>query len=119
MMFNQAAPGGNRGANESDPLAPADQLTAYLYDITNDRAFTLTGAPMSIGRESYNHIVIPDINASREHAEIRQEPNGAWIISDLGSTNGTTVNGRRIKSAPLYDADLVVIGTTNLEFQLI
>lgn len=114
IMFDQAPAAG------IEPTAPeAQQLTAYLYDMTHDRAFTLTGATMGIGRESANHIVIPDINASRMHAEIRQEANGAWVLSDLGSTNGTFVNGRRIKSAPLYDADMVTIGTTELEFQLI
>lgn len=103
-----------------EPFDPADtQLTAYLYDAANDMAFTLTGERMSIGRETGNQISIPDINVSRRHAEIRREANGHWILSDLGSTNGTFVNGRRIKSAPLHDADMIVIGTTNLEFQLI
>lgn len=103
-----------------EPFDPADtQLTAYLYDATNDMAFTLTGERMSIGRETGNQIIIPDINVSRRHAEIRREANGHWILSDLGSTNGTFVNGQRIKSAPLHDADMIVIGTTNLEFQLI
>ncbi|MCD8316531.1 MAG: DUF3662 and FHA domain-containing protein [Eggerthellaceae bacterium] len=102
------------GDDESD-----EQLTAYLYDITNDRAFTLTGERMSIGRESASDIVIPDINVSRQHAEIRNEPNGTWVITDLGSTNGTYVNGRKIKSSPLRDADRLTMGTTSLEFQLI
>lgn len=112
MMFpNEEAP---------EPFAPAPQnTTAYLYDITNDRAFTLNRPRMTIGREGLNNIIIPDINASRSHAEIRQEANGAWVLSDLGSTNGTWVNGRRIKSAPLKDADMIRIGTTDIEFQLI
>lgn len=96
---------------------PAKQ--AYLYDITNDRAFPLDGRVMIIGRESRNDIVIPDINVSRQHAEIRREANGAWVISDLGSTNGTFVNGRQVKSAPLQDADRLTLGTTSVEFQLI
>ncbi len=104
----------------SDPFAaPAKDLTAYLYDITHDRAFTLNRPRMSIGRESVNQVVIPDINVSRSHAEIRQEANGAWVLIDLGSTNGTWVNGRRIKSAALKDADMIRIGTTDVEFQLI
>lgn len=113
MVFGQAG-----AAAMADP-APAQDLQAYLYDVTNDRAFTLTGHPMSIGRESRNDVVVPDINASRSHAEIRMEPSGAWILSDLGSTNGTIVNGRKIKSAPLQDADRIIIGTTELEFQLL
>ena len=89
------------------------------YDITNDRAFTLPGQAETIGRESKNDIVIPDINVSRVHAEIRQDESGAWILTDLGSTNGPFVNGRQIKSTALHDADRIIVGTTNLEFQLI
>lgn len=115
MVFGQEV------ADQTQVVAnPAAQdLQAYIYDITNDRAFTLTGHPMSIGRESRNDIVIPDINASRRHAEIRMEPTGTWILSDSGSTNGTFVNGRQIKSVPLRDADHLIIGTTELEFQLL
>lgn len=115
MVFGQQAP----APVEEEPPVDDSELQAYIYDITNDRAFTLTGRPMSIGRESRNDIVIPDINASRAHAEIRRDPSGAWILSDLGSTNGTFVNNRQIKSAPLRDADRIIIGTTELEFQLI
>ena len=104
----------NGGAAAGQP-----QKQAYLYDITNDRAFPLDGRVMIIGRESRNDIVIPDINVSRQHAEIRREATGAWVISDLGSTNGTFVNGRQIKSAPLQDADRLTLGTTSVEFQLI
>ncbi len=113
MMFGQVP--GEDGAQ----AAPAQDLQAYIYDVTNDRAFTLTGQPMSIGRESRNDIVIPDINASRVHAEIHMEPTGAWILADRGSTNGTYVNGRKIKSTPVRDADRIIIGTTELEFQLL
>lgn len=74
---------------------------------------------MKIGRESRNDIVVPDINASRAHAEIHMEPTGAWILADLGSTNGTFVNGRMIKSIQLHDADRIIVGTTELEFQLL
>lgn len=97
--------------------AAAPDFEVYLYDATNDRAFTLTGKPMQIGRESRNDVVIPDINASRLHAEIHMEPTGAWVLTDLGSTNGTYVNGHAIKSIELRDADRIIVGTTELEFQ--
>ncbi len=104
---------------EDDYYEDDEPRQAYIYDITNDRAFTLPGQAETIGRESKNDIVIPDINVSRVHAEIRQDESGAWILTDLGSTNGTFVNGRQIKSTALHDADRIIMGTTNLEFQLI
>jgi predicted component of type VI protein secretion system len=97
---------------EVDPI-----LDVYLYDSLRDTAYTLTGKTERIGREATCEIVVPDINASRVHAEIRLEPTGAWVITDLGSTNGLYINGRKIKSAPLRDADMITIGTTELEFQ--
>lgn len=115
IMFDPA------GAQDFDEEYYDDEEArqAYIYDITNDRAFTLPGAAETIGRESKNDIVISDINVSRVHAEIRQDESGTWILSDLGSTNGTFVNGRQIKSVALADADRIIVGTTNLEFQLI
>ena len=104
---------------EDDYYEDDEPRQAYIYDITNDRAFTLPGQAETIGRESKNDIVIPGINVSRVHAEIRQDESGAWILTDLGSTNGTFVNGRQIKSTALHDADRIIVGTTNLEFQLI
>ena len=115
MMFGQVQDGYSDGYDEPEP----ETRQAYIYDITNDRAFTLPGRAETIGRESKNDIVIPDINVSRVHGEIRQDESGAWILTDLGSTNGTFVNGRQIKSVAVNDADRIVMGTTNLEFQLI
>jgi len=53
---------------------------------------------------------------SRTHAEIRQEAASAWSIADLGSTNGTLVNGRHIASVMLQEGDRVTIGTTTFLF---
>lgn len=101
------------------PVAPAQVEEVYLYDEANDIAYRLSGKSEKIGRESSNDVVVSDINASRVHAEIHRESNGTWIVSDLNSTNGLFVNGRRVKSAPLNDADIILIGTTRLEFQLL
>src|SRR5207248_672732 len=58
-----------------------------------------------------------DPELSREHARI-SVANGAWIVEDLGSTNGTFVNGKRI-GAPteLRSGDRIKVGTTNLRFE--
>ncbi len=106
-----------QSAEPTPPPPEGEPREVYLYDEARDCAYQLSGIPERMGRESSNDIVIPDINASRVHAEIRCEPTGAWVITDLGSLNGVFINGRRIKSAPLRDADMIRIGTTELEFQ--
>lgn len=110
-------------SQKTSVVPPADvsvannQTNVYFYDEVNDIAYSLTGGVERIGRESTNEIVVSDINASRTHAEIHMEPNGQWVISDLGSTNGLYVNEQKVQSAVLNDADIVLIGTTRLEFQ--
>jgi pSer/pThr/pTyr-binding forkhead associated (FHA) protein len=66
-----------------------------------------------IGRaQQINDVVIPDPRVSGTHAEIYAQ-NGGYAIRDLGSTNGTFVNGRRITvPQPLRDADRIALGET-------
>jgi pSer/pThr/pTyr-binding forkhead associated (FHA) protein len=68
-----------------------------------------------IGRSKECDIQLGDPNASRRHAEIRQEGATFWAV-DLGSTNGMEVNGRRTKRAKLSDGDTVTIGSTEITF---
>lgn len=105
------------GAAGAARSAKAALPEVYLYDETRDVAYQLTGDVQQIGRESVNEIVVPDINISRVHAEIHREQNGIWVITDLGSTNGLYINGRKVSEAPLRDADMITLGTTTLEFQ--
>jgi pSer/pThr/pTyr-binding forkhead associated (FHA) protein len=60
--------------------------------------------------------VVTDPNASRRHAEIRRDGNDVVVV-DLGSTNGTRVNGAPIRERVLEDGDEIVIGTTFLRFE--
>ena len=69
-----------------------------------------------LGRAEEAFIQIDDPEASRNHAEIRLiGPN--FVISDLGSTNGTIVNGNRILEHVLHDYDTITIGKTSLRFE--
>jgi pSer/pThr/pTyr-binding forkhead associated (FHA) protein len=65
---------------------------------------------LRIGRAPDNDLVLDDLLVSRHHAELRGKPDGGYEISDLGSQNGTFVNGRRITVQPLTDSDTVGIG---------
>ncbi len=73
---------------------------------------------VSIGRNRDNSVVLSDIKASRYHCTITQYDNGTCQISDLGSLNGTYVNGRRIRGSSILSyGDAVRIGDTMIPWQ--
>jgi hypothetical protein len=98
---------------ERAPDRPA--LTRAVVDL-NDRRYVLDGPRAVLGRSDDAECVLRDPNVSRRHAELRQDASGQWEISDLGSTNGVKVNGRRVTEAPLREGDQVTIGTTTFRF---
>ena len=112
MMFAGA------GVPGQQPAQPQQASRARLIDTAANRAIDLASARVTLGRESRNDITIPDINVSRTHAEISLSPQGAWVITDLGSTNGTYVNGRAVASQPLNEGDHIAMGSTNFVFTL-
>ncbi|MPY48675.1 DUF1707 and FHA domain-containing protein [Streptomyces acidicola] len=68
------------------------------------------GHPLRIGRDPANGLRLSHETVSRVHAELRHQ-GGLWVLRDLGSTNGTTVNGRRvIGAAVVRDGDQVSFG---------
>lgn len=72
--------------------------------------FPLDLAEMEIGRRAEAAIVVSDLSVSRRHARIRLVPGGC-VIEDIGSANGTWVNGVRLSSAqPLFEKDVIRIG---------
>jgi ABC-type multidrug transport system ATPase subunit len=72
----------------------------------------LPAKAMRIGRVPDNDLVLVDLNVSRHHAELRKSPTGSYEIVDLGSHNGTFVNGQRVTSQVLSEQDLVSIGSS-------
>ena len=78
--------------------------------------FTLTESIITVGRHPESNLVLADPNVSRNHAEIR--PNGdRYQVVDLGSTNGTRVNGVRIDKQTLQDGDELTFGNTRMRFE--
>ena len=124
----QAAPAAPVAAPDTVVFAPAAQAApavpnahavhACLTDLGTHRPINLAGTRFTLGRESKNDVVVPDINVSRVHAELRLDPQGTWIVTDLGSTNGTYVNGRAVKAQPLASGDQLTVGTTTFAFTL-
>lgn len=78
--------------------------------------FPLTLEVTTLGRSASNDIAIKDPNVSRHHAEILRQGDKC-ILSDLDSTNGTKVNGKRINRHTLKDGDDITLGHTDLSFR--
>jgi hypothetical protein len=76
----------------------------------------LTDAPLVIGRAADAGVRVTDNSVSRRHAEIRPVP-GGWVLVDLGSTNGTRVNGAPVSEHRLEDGDVVSVGNAALRFE--
>ncbi len=79
------------------------------------RAFPMGNAPLSFGRTPENTIVIASPLASRRHAELRPE-GGGHVLYDLGSVNGTLVNGQRMQTRRLQPGDVIAIGDESFRF---
>ena len=81
--------------------------------------FELRSAETLIGRNPTTDITLLDEGISREHAVILlDEESGVYTVEDLQSTNGTKVNGRRVRSAVLASGDLIEFGRTRFQFLL-
>lgn len=97
--------------------APEPGLHGDVVSLSwNGQRRTIDKRRVLIGRSKECDIQVADPNASRRHAELRQEGASFWIV-DLDSTNGLEVNGRRLKRAKLEDGDRVTIGATELVFR--
>jgi ABC transport system ATP-binding/permease protein len=77
----------------------------------------LPGTAIRIGRVPDNDLVLPDLNVSRYHAELRRSPTGSYEIVDLNSHNGTFVNGQRVTSQMLTEQDIVSIGSSTFRLK--
>jgi len=79
------------------------------------RSYSYVSDEIRIGRSSKNDLCLPDAGVSRKHAIIKKEKN-RYVIEDLGSKNGTIVNGEKIKRREVGANDVIKIGNTILFF---
>ena len=81
--------------------------------------YALDSEETIIGRNPTTDITLLDEGISREHAIVsRDETTGRYTVEDLQSTNGTKVNGKRIRNSPLNPSDEIEIGHTKFKFTL-
>src|SRR2546423_4820965 len=91
--------------------------TAWL-DV-GDRQFPLVGKTLSLGRAKDNNMVFTSTKVSRRHALVHAQGGAEFTLVDLGSSNGTHLNGRRVvHPMPLQQGDVIQIGEQSLVFRL-
>ncbi len=80
------------------------------------REYVLDSDALTLGRAETNQIVVPDERVSRTHLRLERDPSGVRI-TDLGSANGTLLNGKQVTSAVLREGDTLLVGSTKLRFE--
>ena len=90
---------------------------ALYKDDKLQSAFPLPEPGTTIGRGEDNHIGLNDPNISRHHAKVHAKDN-MWVIKDLESTNGMTVNGAQVKHAVLKNGDEICMGPFIFVFEV-
>ena len=90
-----------------EPEPPRLRIGSEEYELDRTRVL--------LGRSRECDIRLSDPNVSRRHAEVRRENGSYWVI-DLDSTNGTEVNGRRLRRARLSTGDVITLGSTEVHF---
>lgn len=107
------------GAIEIEIASPEEARRSFqlrtLEGVPPQGLYPLSGTSR-IGRSEESEIVLLDPGVSRAHAVVEIKA-GAAVVRDLGSTNGTFVNGRRVEREALRDGDELRLGSTRLRFE--
>ena len=112
-----AAPTPPPAAPPARPPAPPRTYLIVHRDAGPPMRFDLGGPLISIGRGAENDLILDDVQVSRHHAQLKLHQ-GAYSLTDMGSTNGSYVNGQRITEIALGPGDIIEVGGTRMEFQV-
>ncbi len=101
-----------------EDAAPDSARRAYLLVATEGQdpvQFDLGGPLITIGRASDNDVIVDDPMVSRHHCQLKLQ-HGAYGFVDLGSRNGSMVNGQPVQEVALGPGDIIQVGSTTIEF---
>jgi hypothetical protein len=106
-----------RATPEAQQPEPVQEPRPAATLTVDGRVVKLTSRRLVVGRSRECDVQVEDGNVSRRHFELVHEDPDAWVLVDLGSTNGTEVNGRRVSGRQrLDDGDRITAGGTELVF---
>jgi len=111
---SQAHPDSSGSQRMATPV-PAGEVTGHPRLVIGSASYPLTRSQTRIGRGQGADIQVDDSGVSRAHAEIVLGL--PVVIRDLGSTNGTLVDGRRVSEAPLNDGARIQVGSTVITYR--
>jgi hypothetical protein len=101
-------------AVEAEAPPPPPERELVTLTVAGEK-HEITSSKVVLGRSRACDVHVPDVNVSRRHAELRQEGATYWIV-DLGSTNGTVLNGKAVEKERLRDGDTITLGSTEIVF---
>lgn len=107
----------DRAPRKLEAPVPVGRATQRAMLVGEGKRTVLSDDRIVVGRSRDCDLVVDDPNVSRRHMEVRREETG-WVAVDLGSTNGTKVNGRRIEEVPLEPGDEVAVGVSRYTFEV-
>ncbi|HXY16647.1 MAG TPA: DUF3662 and FHA domain-containing protein [Gaiellaceae bacterium] len=110
MVYKAREPAADEA--EAEPPPVEREVVSLTVD---GRVHPITSRTVVIGRSRECDVRLADSNVSRRHAELRQDGATYWLI-DLGSTNGTELNGKRVEREKLADGDTITLGSSELVF---
>ncbi|MEM7456211.1 MAG: EAL domain-containing protein [Planctomycetota bacterium] len=113
MSESKIHPGAGHFSTSSDPSAEGQwSISGQIDESQPNRSFPLHKSPYSIGRSPDASLQIPVGCISKMHAELRLQHDGRLFLRDLGSTNGTFLNGEALtQEVEVFDGDLIQFAT--------
>jgi len=114
-MTQEISSPGTGGITPTGAVYRANPTLTVTKGSFQDQVFDLDSLPVVIGRDPECDLFLNNMTVSRRHALIEEE-DGVLVLKDLGSLNGTWIDGKIADHAELSDGTLVQIGTFSMRF---
>jgi small-conductance mechanosensitive channel len=117
MRTIHLAPRARRAETAGEPPGPPPARLFVADGADRGKSISLSAEPATVGRSRSCSLSLAEVNASKEHLRVEWTENG-YLLTDLGSSYGTKVNGRAASTAELRPFDRIAIGDTVLVFEM-